>query len=340
MLHDIAGVGDDAGHHHLALGQLHVLEHVIFVLVAAVRALEGVITRVDLQDMPDHLMEGGLMDARPLIDAVAGVEAHLLGGNAANGVVDDLHIKIRLALQRGLIVLQIDEEVGHEGIVDLHEKARLHDGEIFRAHGLAHRMEIVFLGLVIFIVGNGAGGGRGHECGLRARGVHGGAHIREIPMQRRLPAVVHRPHAENWDHRRDRAAQHGPREIARVIFGEGRDLLREHLVFDIGPLFEPFQPLVCVGEEALFGHFAIGHDVDAHIDLLADDLRHRLLQPRLIGGLIDGAAFEPVFHQIEEIDGSRQRSNMGRQNSVSAGHAASLPHLFLCLKASDHRVRL
>ena len=60
-------------------GHLDVLEEMVFVLVARVGAFEAELPGFYLEDIADDVGERGLVDARAFIDAIAGVEADLLG---------------------------------------------------------------------------------------------------------------------------------------------------------------------------------------------------------------------------------------------------------------------
>ena len=60
----------------------------IFVLVPGIGRLERIGAGIDLEDEADHIRQRRLVDARALVDAVAGVEAHLFGWNAAQPFID------------------------------------------------------------------------------------------------------------------------------------------------------------------------------------------------------------------------------------------------------------
>ena len=104
MLDDIAGMRDHAGHDRRAVRQLGGFPDMVFVFVARIRGLEGEYARVHLEHVIDDVRQRRLVDARAFVDAVAGVEAHLLGRDAAQRVVDALDIEPGAALPGRIVV--------------------------------------------------------------------------------------------------------------------------------------------------------------------------------------------------------------------------------------------
>ena len=82
------GVTDDPGDEHLPLGQLHLLEDMVFVFVAWVGCFKRIGSGVDLQHDIDNILQGHFMDAWTDIDAVAGMKAHLFRWDVADRVID------------------------------------------------------------------------------------------------------------------------------------------------------------------------------------------------------------------------------------------------------------
>ena len=78
------------GMSELAVRQLDVFPHLPFVLVARVRGLERIGSGPDLQDDVDDVLELHVVDARPHIDAVAGVVADLFGRDVAQRMIERL----------------------------------------------------------------------------------------------------------------------------------------------------------------------------------------------------------------------------------------------------------
>ena len=88
MLDDVRGMGDDPGNERLALGQFDALPNPPFVLVARVGGFERIGAGVDPQHDVDDVLQLHVVDARPDIDAVAGVVADALLWQAAQRVVE------------------------------------------------------------------------------------------------------------------------------------------------------------------------------------------------------------------------------------------------------------
>ena len=91
----------------------------IFVLVARIGRLEAVGAGLDLEHVADDVGQRRLVDARALVDAVAGVEPHLLGRNALERHVDRRDVKLGARGALPVVEPWIDEAVGQERIVDL-----------------------------------------------------------------------------------------------------------------------------------------------------------------------------------------------------------------------------
>src|SRR5215467_13000689 len=89
-----AGVGDDARNEHLAFRDLDALKEVVLVLVPRIGGLEAVRPRVDLQYVVDNLWQACFVEPRPLVEAVARVEAHPLTRNPLDRSVGCVDIKV------------------------------------------------------------------------------------------------------------------------------------------------------------------------------------------------------------------------------------------------------
>ena len=318
MLHDVAGVGDHAGADHLALRQLDALEQVVFVLVTRIGALEAVGAGVDLEHVADHVGQAGFVQARAFVDAVAGVEAHHLGRNAFERDVGGLDIDFRPPLLLGVVEAGLEEDVGQEGVVHLDQDAGRDDRLVFLVQLGRERVEIVFLGLVILVDADARRRRRRQEHVMirDARGLGRGFDIIDVDLEILLAAVLDRTDADHRRQRHDRAAHHRILEVLRVVFRECRDLLLEqqHLLF--GPGLEAFESLLDVGEEARLRDLAVGHDVDAALDLLAHAVRDRLGDGRVVYLLVIGLAGELRLHHIEHGVRPRQAADMRRLDAI------------------------
>lgn len=92
MFDDVAGKGDDTGTQDFSLRNLDTFEEVILVLVPGIGRLEAERAGVDLQYVFDDVGQAGLVKARAFVDAVAGVEAHPLGGDGGKRRVGSLNM--------------------------------------------------------------------------------------------------------------------------------------------------------------------------------------------------------------------------------------------------------
>ena len=95
VLHQVGGVADHARYEDLPLGELDLLEDMIFVLVPRIRRFERIGAGVDLQNDVDDVLQVHFMDARTDIDAVAGMEADLLRRDAADRIIDHFDARRR-----------------------------------------------------------------------------------------------------------------------------------------------------------------------------------------------------------------------------------------------------
>jgi hypothetical protein len=83
MLDNVAGMRNDAGAQHFPFGYLQPLEQMVFVFVAWIRSLEAERAGIDFEHVGDDLGQVRFVDAGSLVDAVAGMKADPLGGNAS-----------------------------------------------------------------------------------------------------------------------------------------------------------------------------------------------------------------------------------------------------------------
>jgi hypothetical protein len=81
---------------------------------------------------------------------------------------------------------------------------------------------------------------------------------------------------------------------------------------------EAAEAFVDIGDEARLAELAVIDDVDAEIDLLADNLGDRGAQARGVRLLVDRLAPLPRLHNIEQIGGTRQAADMSGENSLAA----------------------
>ena len=95
MLDHVGGVADHAGHQHAALGQLHLLPHAPFVLVARIGALDQVGAGAHAQHQVDDVLERHVGGVRARPAAPAHVVADAVRRDALGRVVDGLDLHAR-----------------------------------------------------------------------------------------------------------------------------------------------------------------------------------------------------------------------------------------------------
>ena len=159
----------------------------IFVLVARIGGLEAVGAGVDLQHIFDDVGQRRLVEARAFVDAVAGVEAHLLGAECpCSARLVGLDIDLRAALLLRVVEAGLEEDVGQERIVDLHQQAGVDDRAVFLVQLGRERVEIFFVGLVILVDADAGRRGRRQEHVVvrHAGGLGRGLHVGDVDLQR------------------------------------------------------------------------------------------------------------------------------------------------------------
>jgi hypothetical protein len=124
---------------------------VVFVLVARIRSLEAEGTSIDLEHVRDDLRQVRFVDARPLVDAIAGMKAHPLGRNAAERRIGRFDVNLRLPLLLLVVKRWLHEDVRQERIVHLQENAGGDNRPVFLVQLGRERVEVLFLALVVFV---------------------------------------------------------------------------------------------------------------------------------------------------------------------------------------------
>ena len=270
--------------------------------------------------MTDEIPERCIVDARAFVDAVAGVKADALGRDTRERFVDHLDVQVRALALLQIVERRIGEYVGHERIIDLQLESGVDDALVFDAHRGADGVQIIFFVAVMLVDADAARRNGGDE-----RVGAGGAilfqrkfKIVEILLQRVEAAIGHRPDAHHRHHWRQRAAKHRAAEVRLVILGERLDLGGERFLSSARPRLEPGETLPHISEESGLRHLAVGKDVDAVIDLRADDVVDGATHRCVVGIGVDLARRQLRLHLIEKIDRARKAADV-RRAYFSAG---------------------
>ena len=127
----------------LSSGSLTSSPHLPFVLVTRIGGLDQIGAGADLQHQVDEVLQLEIVHARRHVDAVAGVEADPILGNAAQRVIDRLDAQRDEARQSSIEASGRAIVVGrHARIVDLQQEARIDDRLVFLVHGVGERRQI------------------------------------------------------------------------------------------------------------------------------------------------------------------------------------------------------
>ena len=136
---------------HLAFRDLDALEEVVLVLVPRIGGLEAERPGVDLKYVVDDLPQACLVEPRPLVDAIARVEAHTLPWNPLDRGVSCLDIEVGAPLHLLLGEARFVKDVRQERIVDLEQETGRDDRLVFVPERSGDGVEVLFLGLVILV---------------------------------------------------------------------------------------------------------------------------------------------------------------------------------------------
>src|SRR5262249_13735030 len=288
--------------------------------------------------------------ARPHVDAVAGVEAHALGRDAAQRVIDRLDASSRprpafLHAEAG-----IHHVVRHQArVVDLEHEARVDDCSVLLVERVGQGLLVLLVGLVEAV------GQRGEDVGRRdgrqehllvGPALHRDSQIVDIGLHCRLAPVGDRPRADvdaelacvaaSAEALRDAI---GPRVIVGEVQvlaagGAGAALLpwRRRLAL------EADKALHDVAEEARLALLAVGDDVDTGLGLPPNDVVHGFAHQPGVSVAIVWLPAVLRFQDRDEGVGSRQAADVGREDALRAPlHHRLTGPLFAVCEATTRR---
>ena len=319
---------DHAAHQGHAIGQLLGAEGVD--LVAVTRVGEGQAEGTGLHLVADrqHVGRRDVVHVRAVAVAPAGVEAHPLGRDAGQGLVQggDVHLH-RLDELRQRLVLEVagalDAEVGQ---VDLQHVALGHDKLVFLPELAGQREDVGFVAVIVLVLQR-AGGEAGRDGGDEGLG-----EALRLPLERAgegvelglgtiQALVAHR--ADRGREAVDVEPAHAARlvvlpPLGKVLHVEDRPALRlaaetRHAPGD-------------VAEEGGARHLSVVADIDAAVELAAHDLVHRLVGQRRDARGIDRLALGLGHQQVGQKVWPRQAAHVGGQDAFRAAfHALRSP---------------
>ena len=145
VLHDVGGVGDDAGDQDLALGRRTVFPDAPFVFVAHIGRLEGDHSGIDLQHRIEDVGKADVRGVRAVPGAPAHVQADSLRRQPAQRVVgcldtqrDEREVVLQARFRVDLVL-----GLGQGRVVDLQDEPGVEDRLVFLAHGIRRRIEVL-----------------------------------------------------------------------------------------------------------------------------------------------------------------------------------------------------
>src|SRR5215813_12407681 len=200
---DVARVSDYPWDEHLAYGQFHVFPDVVLMLVTRVGSLEGVGACIYFQHRVQDVLKRRVVDPRPFIDPVAGVEAHLLRGDTSQAMVERLNIQLGPLAPLGYIQRWITVDICEEGVVDLYDEAGFNNRLVLCVHGLCHRVQVFLFGAVVFVRAHAAWCYGGHEDLLGLYPFESSFEVVEVSLNGLLSPIADRSGAHQRDHRGD-----------------------------------------------------------------------------------------------------------------------------------------
>ena len=164
MLDVVGRVPEQPGQQDLPVVQRHVGPDPPLVLVPRVGHLEGVGARVDPQHDRHHVGQRDVVQPRAVVEPVAGVQPDPVLRDAAQRVVERVHVLLRPAAAVGRVAAAVvGQDLDQPRVVHLQQEARLDDGQVLLPHGLGHRGQVVLLGGVVVVAAEAAGTGRRQE---------------------------------------------------------------------------------------------------------------------------------------------------------------------------------
>src|SRR5271166_994171 len=307
---------DDTGDQHLAVGQFHVLEDLPFMRMTRVGRLEGEAARPGQKDGFDDVPERHVAMMRAFVIAPAEVQTQLLRRDVLQRMIERLDMEPGLFAEFTKAQLGILNVPAHGEVrtVDLQDQTGLGDGLVFLPHSLGDRVEIGLLARIMPVVEEQRDDTRrgGTEEGfLRVHSGERQGQISDVYLGRLGVAHADRTIA---------AGCPAPRAAGIAKDPAGEFWKPDEILVDERSALaaKSVQPVLDVGRVARLAHLTVIDDVDAGLDLLFDDRRHRRSDARLERRHIDRHPFLFGEHRAHEIVRTGQAAGMRRQEALGA----------------------
>jgi hypothetical protein len=313
VLDEVGRRVEHARNDHPVVGQTDLAEHDPLVLVARVRPLEGERLGLGLQRHRQELTQRDVAMVRALVVAPAEVQAHPIGGDVAQGVIERLDVR-RGDLQKLGVAQLVERQVPPHrqvGAVDLEHEPGPMDRVVLLFHDVGEARQVRLAARVVLVlheVRDDAGRGRRHERVGRLDRAESGLEIGDVLLDRRPVLPL------------DRAVARRPQDRGAPLAARGR-------LGEVGPVgahrdrrlsVEAGEAMTDVGGVADLPLLAVVDDVHAGVDLLPDDVADGAAHARLEGRRIGRGAGVERLERRRQVLGAGKASGVRGQDAVGA----------------------
>src|SRR5262245_2067595 len=298
---------------HPVVGQADLAEHDPLVLVARVGPFEREGLGLRLQRDRQELTQRDVPMVRALVVAPAEVQAHPVGRNIAQGVIQHLDVGRGDLEELGVAQLVEHEVPPHRqvGAVDLEHEPSPIDRVVLLLHDVPEAGQVRIAARVVLVlheVRDDAGRSRRHECVRRLDGAESCLEVGEVLLDRCPVLPLDRAVARRAQDRRAPLAARS----RRGKVGPVRARRHRRLTVEAG------EAMAHVGGIADLPLLAVVDDVDAGVELLLDDLADGAGHARLEGRRVGHGAGVERLERGRQILGAGKASGVRGQDAVGA----------------------
>ena len=306
MLDQIGRLGDRARDEQRAFRELDALPHAPLVLVARIGGLERVGAGADLQHDVHDVLQLHVVDARPHVDPVAGVEPDPLARQATERVVQRLHAHLGPPAALGHGRARVHDVVGHEArIVDLHQEPGVDDRLVLLPHGVGDREQVFLVGLVVGVVLPSLdvrGRDGGDELFLHADAAERGLEVVDVRLHLRLPAISD-----------GAGAGEAPRpRVGRLADGGSVELRERDILLRSRPRQRFGHNLVVADEEDCRENRLL-----TRMSLTKQEIGSRAARDPVIAAVV-GTPVGQGAHHLQQVGRPRQAARVRREDPLAA----------------------